>query len=91
MSNLYETEKYVVRLAEDKELVIGEDGKYGQGGGYVVINRDTGIIEHSTVMLPGAIFQCTHFNDTLVSLMAPPSEDGIDIAALNVPEDIVPN
>jgi len=43
-------------------------------------------------MLPGAIFQCQHFNDTLVSLLSPPQDDdGVDIAALNVPEDIVPN
>ena len=91
MSNLFETEKYIVRLASDTELVIGEDGKYGTGGGYVVVNRDSNIIEHSTIMLPGAIFQCQHFNDTLVSLLNPPTEDEIDITALNVPEDIVPN
>ena len=60
--------------------------------GYVVINRDTGVIEHSTVMLPGAIFQCQHFNDTLISLLAPKDEaEIIDINSLNVPEDVVPN
>ena len=90
MSNLFETEKYVVELAGDRP-VIGEDGKYGTAAaGYVVINKETGVIEHSTVMLPGAIFQCQHFNDTLISLLADP-EEAIDIEALDVPEDIVPN
>ena len=91
MSNLFETEKYIVR-ENDNEQIIGEDGNYSGQDGYVVVNRETGVIEHTTIMLPGAIFQCQHFNDTLVSLLSPPQDDdGVDIAALNVPEDIVPN
>ena len=91
MSNiLFETEKYVVEASEGRP-VIGEDGKYGDSKGYVVVNLETSVIEHSTIMLPGAIFQCQHFNDTLVSLLNPPAEDELDISALNVPEDIVPN
>ena len=91
MSNiLFETEKYTVEASDDRK-VIGEDGKYSGVAGYVVVNRDTGVVEHSTIMLPGAIFQCQHFNDTLVSLLNPPTEDELDISALNVPEDIVPN
>ncbi len=93
VSNLFETEKYVVRQAAQGECIIGEDGKYEDMDGYVVINRETGVIEHTTIMLPGAIFQCQHFNDTLESLMSPPEEgeDGVDLSSLNVPEDIVPN
>jgi hypothetical protein len=91
VSNIYETEKYIVRQASDTELVVGEDGQYKNGGGYVVINRETNIVEHSTIMLPGAIFQCQHFNDTLVSLLSPVEEGAVDIGAMNVPEDVVPN
>ena len=87
---LFETEKYAVEESGDERMIIAEDGKYGNRPGYVVVNKETGVVEHSTVMLPGAIFQCQHFNDTLISLLADPSED-IDIEALDVPEDIVPN
>ncbi len=89
---MFETEKYEVRLAANGDQVIGEDGKYGTIDGYLVVNKETKVIEHSTVMLPGAIFQCQHFNDTLISLLAPPDEaDIVDITSMNVPEDIVPN
>ncbi len=90
---MFDTEKYEVRLAGKDELVIGEDGKYHVGQeGYIVVNKETKVIEHSTVMLPGAIFQCQHFNDTLISLLAPPDEaEIVDITSMNVPEDIVPN
>ena len=91
MSNLFDTEKYTVEESNGRP-VIGEDGKYSDDTkGYVVLNKETGVIEHSTIMLPGAIFQCQHFNDTLVSLLNPPTEEELDISALNVPEDIVPN
>ena len=89
---MFNTEKYEVRIATDEEVVIGEDGKYSKIGGYIVVNKETKIVEHSTVMLPGAIFQCQHFNDTLISLLTPPEEaEVVDINSMNVPEDIVPN
>jgi hypothetical protein len=89
---IFETEKYTVERSAGRP-VIAEDGKYTDAvEGYLVINRETNVVEHSTIMLPGAIFQAQHFNDTLVSLLSPPVDDeGMDIAALNVPDDIVPN
>lgn len=88
---LFETLKYVVEEADGREIV-GEDGKYAVLNGYVVVNRETKVVEHSTVMLPGAIFQCQHFNDTLVSLLSPPDEaDIVEITSANGPEDILPN
>ncbi len=88
---LFETEKYTVEKSNGR-TIIGEDGKYGAKSGYVVVNKETGVIEHSTVMLPGAIFQCQHFNDTLMNLLAPKDEaEVVDINSMNVPEDIVPN
>ena len=93
MSNLFETEKYIVRLAENDESIIGEDGKHTlTHGGYVVVNKETDVIEHSSTMLPGAIFQCQHFNDTLVSLLSKEDEDAdFGLEAVDVPEDVVPN
>ena len=88
---LFDTEKYEVRFSED-ELVIGEDGAYSARSGYIVVNKDNGVVEHTTMMLPGAIFQCTHFNDTLISLLAPPVEaPEIDLEAIDVPEDVIAN
>ncbi len=88
---MFNTEKYEVQESGDN-LIVGEDGKYGSHAGYVVVNKETGVVEHSTVMLPGAIFQCQHFNDTLISLLTPPEEaEVVDINSMNVPEDIVPN
>ena len=89
MAALFNTDKYEVRLA-DGELVIGEDGNYTERQGYVVINKETGIVEHTTIMLPGAIFQCQHFNDTLVSLLSPPV-DTTDLSEMDVTDDVVPN
>jgi len=88
---LFETEKYEVRVATNGDSVIGEDGKYAVRDGYIVVNRESGVIEHTTIMLPGAIFQCQHFNDTLVSLLNPPEDTPDALTGMDVPEDIVPN
>jgi len=91
---LFDTEKYNVVLSGPEEKVIGEDGKYREMGGYYVVNKETGVIEHSTIMLPGAIFQATHFNDTLISLLNPVEPeivDEIDLASLDIGEDVVAN
>lgn len=89
---MFDTEKYRVETADGRSIV-GEDGKYTTThSGYVVVNKETNVIEHTTTMLPGAIFQCQHFNDTLVSLLSPPAaNDGVDIATVDVPEDVLPN
>ena len=81
MSEYYKTDKYVV---VDEDNALGEDGKYGKKG-YAVINIETGITEHTTMMLPGAIFQAQHFNDTLESLLAENKEP-----VLGLVEDILP-
>ena len=87
MSNLYETEKYFVTECKD---VLGEDGKYGKTG-YAVVNEETGVIEHTTMMLPGAIFQCQHFNDTLKGLLETPEDNVVELSAIDVPDDVVPS
>ena len=82
--SLFDTEKYEVIECDD---VLGEDGKYGGLPGYAVRNKETGITEHTTMMLPGAIYQCQHFNDTLVSLLTKPEQETPGLALV---EDIVP-
>ncbi len=92
MTVLYDTKHYVVEDAAGRSI-IGEDGAYTKShDGYCVINKESGNIEHSTTMLPGAIFQAQHFSDTLESLLNPtPIEDTDALASLNVGDDIVPN
>lgn len=88
MAALYTTDKYEV---VEYDNVLGEDGKYGQCGGYAVRNLETRVIEHTTMMLPGAIFQCQHFNDTLKGLLEKPEDNVVPLAAIDMPDDIVPS
>ena len=71
--NLYETNLYTVVLAGPAQgiPVLGEDGKYGDNSGYAVVNKDTNVVEHTSTMLPGAIYQCMHFSDTLEAQLKP--------------------
>lgn len=78
-------EYYELRLV-DKAL--GEDGKYVEGNdvGYGLINKATGIVEHTSVMLPGVLWQATHFESTLKSLL----EDEAAMPSAETGEDVVP-
>jgi hypothetical protein len=89
---LYDTERYKVIKTEPGTVILAEDGKYHEWIGYAVINKETEVVEHTTMMLPGAIFQCQHFNDTLTSLMTPvePAEV-FDLQSIEVDGDVVPN
>jgi hypothetical protein len=91
--SLYDTEKYEVILSEDETVVLGEDGQYHAFPGYAVRNKETQVVEHTTMMLPGAIFQCQHFNDTLVSLTTPvaTADNVVDLAAVEIGDDVVPS
>jgi hypothetical protein len=85
--------KYYVVVPADK--VISEDGKYtvgdtpGQMIGYAVENKETGVVEHTSVCLPAVMFQANHFDDMLTSLLdgTPPMLSVVDSA----PEDVVPH
>ena len=89
---LFDTKHYLVRQRESNESILGEDGAYTiSHSGYVVVNKETDVIEHTTTMLPGAIFQCQHFNDTLVGLLNPEVIPDVDLNIVDVPEDVVPN
>lgn len=58
------------------DKALGEDGKWLEGDsvGYGLRNKQTNIIEHTSVMLPGVLWQATHFESTLKSLLADEDE-----------------
>ena len=64
MSNIYENNSYAVIVVED---ALGEDGRYGRRG-YGVVNKETAIIEHTTTVLPQALFQADAFAGALGQL-----------------------
>ena len=71
MSNLYENERYEVVCSIGTDLLIlGEDGKYSDRPGYAVINKETGVVEHTTTVLPQALFQADAFLGALGSLVS---------------------
>lgn len=73
---------------------VGEDGKKGSAG-YSVTNKETDVVEHTTTILPGAIFQARHLDDMLASLVqaADPekNDDGVVSLESVVDEDPVLN
>lgn len=63
----YNTDNYCVVLT-DKAL--NEAGTGLDAEGYAVVNKETGITEHTTLCLPAAMFQADNFNRTLTQLLA---------------------
>jgi hypothetical protein len=63
-----------IYVIEPTTLAIGEEGKYvdGKGStvGYAVVNTITGVIEHTSVILPGVIYQAQHFDNMLRSMLS---------------------
>ena len=75
MSNpIYENNSYKVILTED---AIGEDGKYGRDG-YAVVNIETKVAEHTTTVLPQALFQADAFEGALGQLNEAAKEGAAD-------------
>lgn len=58
---------YEVTEAED---VLLEDGT-SRGPGYALVNTITDVVEFSTPLLAGAIWQAQHFENTLESILNP--------------------
>ena len=83
--NLYETNLYkVVRAGPAQGIqVIGEDGRYGDKEGYAVVNRENGVVEHTSTMLPGAIYQAMHFSDTLAAQLKPGPDVPLNVVTIN--------
>lgn len=53
------------------DRALEETGTYVEGKdvGYGLINKATQVVEHTSVMLPGILWQATHFESTLKSLL----------------------
>lgn len=66
---LHYTVEYVG--GDDHVPIICEDGEYRVRAGYAVCNKHTGVREHTTTLLPGAIFQSQHLDATLEGLLNP--------------------
>lgn len=67
-----------------------EDGRYHDRKGYGIVNNETGVIEHSSICLPATMFQASHFDDMLASLLD--SKTAPSLSVVDTPaEDIVPN
>ena len=73
MTPIYENESYRV---ETTVSALGEEGQYGREG-YAVINKETGITEHTTMVLPQALFQADAFLGALGQLNAEPESEVI--------------
>ncbi|MHC4647485.1 MAG: hypothetical protein ACYTBJ_18515 [Planctomycetota bacterium] len=61
--------------AENNVPVICEDGEYRKRAGYSVYNTLSGVHEHTTTLLPGAIFQAQHLDATLDGLINPKMQE----------------
>ena len=82
---IYENEKYKVVLYDG---ALGEDGKYGRDG-YAVVNLETNVIEHSTTVLPQALFQADAFHGALGNLTSQggngaQNDEAIDIDSADI-------
>ena len=84
---LYSTEKYIVIVTD---AALNEVGDACDARGYAVVNKDTSIVEHTTLVLPAAMFQADNFNRTLVSLLTEVPESPAD-AIEGLPEDVTVN
>jgi hypothetical protein len=65
-SIIYENEHYKVVAHPE---CVGEDGKYGKAG-YAVVNKEFNTVEHTTMVLPQALFQADAFAGALGQLNA---------------------
>ena len=79
---LYSTEKYLVVTTDE---ALNEAGTANDQRGYAIVNKDTGITEHTSLCLPAAMFQADNFNRTLTQLLA---EDEAETIIEGTPEDV---
>jgi len=74
-------------VVEPVSKAIGEDGGYLNGKGDAIVgygarNKETGVVEHTTIMLPSAIFQADYLDKALTSMLDPPekiAEEVVDV------------
>lgn len=93
-------EELFIKINENFELyriepatkAMGEDGKYVDGGdtmiGYALVNATTGVVEHTSTILPAVIFQAEHCEQMLKSLLEKPA--GVEESLGATDADIIP-
>jgi len=92
MKDYNETLKHYAIVPTNK--CMGEDGKYQEGEfiGYAIENLDTGVVEHTTICLPAAMYQASHFDDMLDALLTPDKKkSALSLVDGSPVEDIVPH
>lgn len=82
-------EHYEVQLTTDLPIIC-EDGQYRKRHGYAVYNKVSDVYEHTTTLLPGAIFQAQHLDATLVGLLTPEAATAYSLEDIAM-EDVVAN
>lgn len=79
----YNTAKYAVVLTDE---ALNESGTKNDAKGYAVVNKDTGVTEHTSLCLPAAMFQADNFNRTLTQLTE--EQDAAEVIEASEPEDV---
>ncbi len=69
------------------DAALNEAGTACDAAGYAVVNKDTGIAEHTSMCLPAAMFQADNFNRTLTQLLAE-NDDTAEAIIEGEPEDV---
>lgn len=70
--------------------IMCEDGEYRVRNGYAVYNKVSDTYEHTTTLLPGAIFQSQHLDATLDGLLNPESVEYPSLEDVHM-DDVVAN
>lgn len=74
MSNLYEVDNYVV-IRTDKCL--NETGQANDAQGYAIVNKETAVVERTSLSLPDAMFTADSYNRMLTALLAEDTSDAV--------------
>jgi hypothetical protein len=77
---------YEVRLTDK---AVGELGELVEGDGepvgYKLVNKITGITEHTSIFLAGVIYQAAHFDSTVKGALSAPEPVAVESA-----DDVIP-
>lgn len=81
---IHDNKHYEVVIIPD---ALGDNGQYEREG-YGIINKETGVIEITTTVLPQAIFSADGLSDSMTALQENPKQ----LSLVEMPtEDVVPN
>lgn len=83
----YSIETSNVAIGEDGNYLIGDDD--GTPVGYSLINDETDVVEHTSMLLPAIIFQANHLDGMLDSLLN--EKEDTAVAAAAPMDDVVLN